>query len=276
MELILISKIAIMNIFKNLPVILIVVGLVVLPVIFYGHENSNEGYKLKVLCYNLRFGELASLEELAEFIKEVDPDIVALQEVDVKTNRERAVHQNGKDFITELGYRTGLLSAYARTIDYSGGYYGIGILSKYSFEKTRKIMLPIPEGSREQRALLLADVELPGERKFTFISTHLDHSSSSVRSIQVQAINEALEDNPLPLIIAGDFNASPDSPEIKQGMKEYLQLCGDDYTISSDNPRSKIDYIFGKPVNRWNKLYAETPQIQLSDHLPVISEVELK
>lgn len=42
--------------------------------------------ELKVLSYNLSFGELASLEQLAKFIKSEDPDIVALQEVDVGTS----------------------------------------------------------------------------------------------------------------------------------------------------------------------------------------------
>lgn len=265
-----------MNSLKRWSLVLMAVSLIITPFTFYGQDSSDDGFRIKVLNYNLRFGELASLEELAEFIRNTNPDIVALQEVDVKTNRERAPHQNGKDFITELGYRTGLLSAYARTIDYSGGYYGIGILSKYPFEQTRKIMLPLPEGSKEQRALLLADVELPGNVQFTFVSTHLDHSSSSVRMVQVQAINEVLANNPHPLIIAGDFNARPESPEIEAGMNGYKQLCSNDYSVSADNPRFKIDYIFGKPAGRWTKLEAETPQIQLSDHLPLISVVNLK
>jgi endonuclease/exonuclease/phosphatase family metal-dependent hydrolase len=238
-------------------------------------QAANSGYPLKVLCYNLRFGELATLEELAEFIKSENPDIVALQEVDVKTKRERASHQNGKDFITELGCRTGMLTSYARTIDYAGGYYGIGILSKYPFEKTRKVVLPIPEKSNEQRALLLADIELPDGKMFTFVSTHLDHSSSEVRIIQVNALNKALKKNKLPVIVAGDFNGRPDSPEISEGMKEWLQACSPDFTIPSDKPRSKIDYIFYKPAKNWKTINAYTSKITLSDHLPVIAEIEL-
>ncbi len=255
--------------------VLVFAGLAFSPAFVNAQQNGNEGYPLKVLCYNLRFGELASLEELAEFIKSKNPDIVALQEVDVKTNRERAPHQNGKDFITELGFRTGMLTAYARTIDYSGGYYGIGILSKYPFEKTRKVGLPIPDGSKEQRALLLADVELPGGKRFTFVSTHLDHSSSEVRTIQVKALNKALKKIKMPVIVAGDFNGRPDSPEIKEGMKSWHQACSPDFTIPSQNPKSKIDYIFFKPAGNWKVKNAYTPQVTLSDHLPVVAEMEL-
>jgi len=240
-----------------------------------GQIAGGETRTLKVLCYNLRFGELASLEELAAFIKSENPDIVALQEVDVMTYRERAPHQNGKDFITELGYHTGMLTAYARTIDYAKGYYGIGILSKYPFVSTRKILLPLVADSKEQRAMLVADVELPGGKVFTFVSTHFDHTNSAVRQAQARVLNKALKGNRYPMIVAGDFNARPDSPEISQGMKNWKTACAPDFTIPASEPRSKIDYIFYAPSSKWKPLKSGTPRVSLSDHLPLWAELEL-
>ncbi|RIH66005.1 endonuclease [Mariniphaga sediminis] len=265
-----------MGTFNKWFLLLIVAGIMLIPASTFGQNNKNDnGYPLKVMSYNLRFGERATLEELAEYIKSENPDVVALQEMDVRTHRAQAPHQNGKDFITELGYLTGMLTAYARTIDYSGGYYGIGILSKYPFEKTQKVLLPIPEGSREQRAMLLADVELPGGKRFTFVSTHLDHSSSNVRKVQIEALNEALTNNPLPLIVAGDFNGKPDSPEINAGMQNWNRACNSDFTFPSNNPELKIDYIFYTPSANWTVKNAAVPKTQLSDHLPVTAEMEL-
>ena len=91
---------------------------------------QSDTIKVKVMTYNLRFGELASLEQLAQHIKSFNPDFVALQEVDCNTMRERAPHQNGKNFVTELAYHTGMFGFYCKNINYAGGYYGIGILSK--------------------------------------------------------------------------------------------------------------------------------------------------
>lgn len=236
---------------------------------------NGEAVKIKVLCYNLRFGELATLEELASFIDSIHPDVVALQEVDVRTFRDRAKHQNGKDFITELAFRTGMLSAYGRTIDYAGGYYGIGILSRFPISETRRVMLPLPEGAKEQRALLLAGIELPGGKGFTFVSTHLDHSSSAVRTVQVKALNRALAGIKSPVVVAGDFNAKPDSPEIAVGMRKWQTACTNDFTIPSSKPSSKIDYIFFAPAGRWRKTDAATPGVTLSDHLPLWAELEL-
>ena len=55
---------------------------------------------LRILCYNIHYGQgndgVYDLERLAEVIKEVKPDLVALQEVDVMVRRSGKVHQASK------------------------------------------------------------------------------------------------------------------------------------------------------------------------------------
>ena len=232
--------------------------------------------RLKVLCYNLRFGELASLEELAAFIKEQNPDVVALQEVDCRTYRERAPKQNGLDFVTELGYHTGMLTAYGKAIPYKGGYYGVGILSKYPFASVERIYLPkiIPES--EQRALLVVDVEYEENQYFTFACTHLDFSNAEQNQVQVAKLNEILQAKTHPVILAGDFNARPDSKSISEGMNDWKRVCKLEPTSPAKNPRSKIDYVFCYPQDKWESVEATVYQVQLSDHLPISAVVELK
>ena len=185
---------------------------------------------LKVMTYNLRFGELASMADIAGFISSETPDIVALQECDWATYRERAPKQNGVRFINELAYRTGMFGLYGKSIDYKQGYYGIGILSRYPVVRSERIRLPDCNGMEgkkqtEPRIMLLAEIELPSGRHVTFVCTHLEVSSSEVRVMQSQFINERLEDIS-PALIAGDFNATPDSPaiaEIQKKWKNHLQ-----------------------------------------------------
>ena len=231
--------------------------------------------RLKILCYNIRFGELASLEELAAFITEQNPDVVALQEMDCRTFRDRTPKQHGKDFITELGFRTGMLTAYGKTIPYAGGYYGIGILSKYPLASVERIYLPKTENGKEQRAVLVADVEYREGRYFTFACTHLDYTNTEERQIQVKKLNEVLLTKTNAVIIAGDFNARPNSIEIEDGMSAWKMLCKPDPTIPADAPRNKIDYIFCYPKDKWKSVDATTYQVQLSDHLPISAVVEL-
>ena len=235
--------------------------------------------RLKVLCYNLRFGELATLEEIAEFINQQNPDLVALQEVDVRTYRAGLTHQHGKDFITELGYRTGMTSAFAKAISTANGYYGVGILSKFPLASVERIFLPHPEpqGSRQQRVLLVADVEYDEDKYFTFVNTHLDHSNTEVRQIQVARINDILRTNVYPMIFAGDFNGRPASLEISEGMSQWKPLCNHQLPTSpAHSPTAKIDYIFAFPPSRWESVSASRPMAQLSDHLPVSIVVDLK
>jgi endonuclease/exonuclease/phosphatase family metal-dependent hydrolase len=232
--------------------------------------------RLKVLCYNIRFGELASLEELATFIKEQNPDVVALQEVDCRTQRELTPKQHGKDFVTELGFRTGMLTAYGKTIPYAGGYYGIGILSKYPLASVERIYLPKTENGKEQRALLVANVEYSENRYFTFACTHLDYTNTEERQVQVKKLNEVLQAKPYPVIVAGDFNARPDSKEISEGMGTWKAVCKMAPTSPANAPRNQIDYIFCYPKDEWESVEATTYQVQLSDHLPISATVDLK
>lgn len=231
--------------------------------------------QFKVLSYNLRFGELASLEELADYIKEHDPDLVALQEVDVRTQRGQAPHQHGKDFASELAFRTGMMPAFGKTIPFAGGYYGIAMLSKYPLNHVEKIFLPMTSYGKEQRAVLVADVEYAQGQFITFASTHLDYTHTQERQVQVSALNEALSARPYPIILGGDFNAEPDSPEINKGMARWKLVSDTSPTFPSSNPATVIDYIFCYPSTAWRRVGAHNDSIQLSDHLPVWVILEL-
>lgn len=238
--------------------------------------QPQEPVKLKILSYNLRFGELASLEELASFIKSQNPDIVALQEVDVNTNRPRAPHQNGKDFITELGFRTEMLTAYGKTIPYYGGYYGIAILSKYPLAKVERIYLPKTKSGNEQRAVLVADVEYREGEFITFASTHISYADADERQVQVEKLNEILLEKSSPIIVAGDFNAYPDSKVINEGMSAWKTVSNMEPTVPANAAKNTIDYIFCYPKDKWTGIEAFTYNVQLSDHLPISAIVEIK
>ncbi len=245
-------------------------------------DQKCDTLKLRVMTYNLRFGELASLEELAYHIKSFKPDLVALQEVDSKTNRDRAPHQNGKDFITELAYHTQMFPLYGKTIDYSGGYYGIGILSRFPYIKSEKHLLPRPL-KKEQRAVLIADIEVSDKDTITFASTHLDFFSADTQVLQLQEVLRRLNQSPFPKIVGGDFNAKPHSKAITEVINHWIPLTDDESTFAANGaPTStteklsnKIDYLFADPDHNWKLIRTQAIYSTLSDHLPIVSDVEL-
>ena len=73
-----------------------------------GVAYAQDTLRVRVMTYNLRFGELASLEELAHHIKSFKPDFVALQEVDSKTD-QRTPHQKGRILYPNLPIIQGCL-----------------------------------------------------------------------------------------------------------------------------------------------------------------------
>ena len=106
-----------------------------------GQTQTDSTRLIRVMTYNIYHGETMNkdfnLNLISDIIKSADPDIVALQEVDFKTNRAKKM-----DLATELGYLTGLAPLFGKAMKYDGGEYGEGILSKFSFNRTKNNPLP--------------------------------------------------------------------------------------------------------------------------------------
>jgi len=252
---------------KNL---LIIIHLLVCANVFAGNDRN-----LKLMTFNLRFGELASMQDFADAINSESPDIVALQECDWATYRERAPRQHGVKFLNELAYRTGMFGLYGKAIDYRQGFYGVSILSKYPIVRSERIFLPHEPGT-EQRILLVADIELPDGEIITFACTHLEVSSSECRLQQAKFIQKKLKDRKT-CFLAGDMNAASESPEMVYLGRYWKNLTPDILTHSVKNLSRHLDYIFAKPAKKVELISTGImPDVKLSDHYPVVSEIVLK
>ena len=238
-------------------------------------SSAEKGDTLKLMTYNLRFGELASMEQIADYISSEHPDIVALQECDWATNRTRAPHQNGVMFVNELAYHTGMFGIYGKSINYAGGYYGIGILSRYPILRYERVLLP-NDGKTEQRSMLIADIELPDGTVITFVNTHLEVKTAHMRIEQVKFIEKYLKGRKNQIFLAGDMNAIPDSEEMRMLRENWMDLTNKVFTYHTSKPEIKIDYIYSKPSKNVELLGTEVREdIKLSDHFPVISTIVL-
>lgn len=234
---------------------------------------------LKIMTYNLRFGERASMRKIAEEIKAQNPDFVALQELDICTRRHAARANNDINFINELAFFTGMFGHFGRTINLGDGYYGIGILSRHPMQSIDNINLPNPSGN-EPRSLLLGHFLLDGTTPIVFASTHLDYQSKETQAAQAKLIIDTLTVQDVPAIVAGDFNSVAGS-EVCRLFSSGATLSGESPTFPADTPDKKLDYIFGFPKQAFRLLESgEGPASAnaASDHLPVYSiiGVELK
>ena len=233
---------------------------------------------VRVLTFNILHGANTNgefnLDVIAKVIQDANADYVALQEVDNKTNRAKKY-----DLVTELGWRTKLNPLFGKAMEYDGGEYGEGILSRTTFLNTRNVALPYYD-NHEPRAALEITTILPSKDTISFIGTHLDHlNDEKDRVVQAKKINEVFSENRYPTILAGDLNAEPGSTPIRI-LEEIWTASYDkknvEYTHSSENSTKKIDYVLFYPKNRWRVL--ETKVIQdtiASDHCAYLVVLEL-
>ena len=152
----------------------------------------------------------ANIAAIAEDIKSLNLDIVGLQEIDVGTNR------TGKRDIVKLiaeaaGYE---YYQFTKAIDYDGGAYGSGIISKHEIVEYKTVILPRdPNVDSEERAVGIATVNYNGN-KINFLNTHLtvseDAAGLEAKRAQMRKIAE-LVDGKVGIILTGDFNTSDTS-----------------------------------------------------------------
>ena len=234
---------------------------------------------IRVLTFNILHGATThgdfDLDVIAQVIKDADPDFVALQEVDFRTNRAKKY-----DLVQELGWRTALIPLFGRAMPYDGGEYGEGILSRHTFLSTRNVALPHSEGKEPRTALEIVTVLNTGDT-IAFVGTHLDHTNPETdRVAQVGKINDVFSLNRYPTILAGDLNAVPGSTPInvleEVWMPSYDKLRVD-HTYPSSGPVKKIDYVMCYPKNRWEIIETEViPDPIASDHCAYLVVLKLR
>ena len=245
--------------------------------------NDEEGFRLKVLSYNIHHAnppsrkDVIDMEAIANVIRKEDPHLVALQEVDVFTDRSgKSLHQ-----AEELARLTGMKAFFAKAIDYGGGEYGVAILSKLPMENAKNTPLPTAAGTNgERRTLATAEITLPGGKKILFASTHLDAQRADTnRFLQINAIAEIMQNEKLPVVIAGDLNAVPDTRIVAVLDRHFTRTCVTNcgFTIPEKNPKRTIDYIAFKPSAGFSVVeHVVVNENYASDHLPVKAVIQVK
>ena len=236
--------------------------------------------QLRVMSYNVHHcnppskPNLIDVDAIAKTINGQQPDLVALQEIDVSTIRSGSI-----DEAALLAEKTGMKVYFAKAIDHDGGSYGVAILSKYPISHMKTYRLPTQITTKgEPRVLATAIISLPNGKKLLFGNTHLDAQKASVnRMLQMVEINRITTLQTMPFILAGDLNARPGSPEINLLDTKFTRTCVDcAFTIPVVNPKSTIDHIALPQKSNFKIISHEVvPERYASDHLPVLAIIQM-
>jgi len=243
---------------------------------------------MKFLLYNIRYatgtgpsfhlpvpgaGYLRSsrqvLNQITQFIKHEDPDIVGLIEVDTGSVRSGLINQ-------------------AEYIADAIGHYSI-YQCKYGVSSINNL-LPIV---RKQSNAFLSAPRVHGERFHYFdqgikrLIIELELESCAIflvhlslkfrhRHDQLRYLYSLIKQSRKPVIVAGDFNTFWGDHEIflfcqAAGLTSANQLGLPSYP--SRTPRMELDFILHSPQISINRF--EIPRKLFSDHLPLICEFDI-
>ncbi len=246
-----------------------------------GANQHKRGGDLIVMTYNVHhcnppsMGDKIDVEAIAKVILSKKPDLVALQEIDVNTIRSG----KGINQARELARLTGMNYYFAKAIDHQGGDYGVAVLSRFSIKDSISLHLPIhPDKPEELRAVAAVTVSLPSGQDIFFASTHLGLKEPN-RLLQAEKIVEHFGGISLPVILAGDFNAVPDSKVIQYFDKSFTRSCMTDCapTIPVEKPDKTIDFIMFNKKGKFDiKRTVVIDEKYASDHLPVVVKLRVK
>jgi endonuclease/exonuclease/phosphatase family metal-dependent hydrolase len=222
------------------------------------------------------------VRRVAEVIAESEPDIVALQELDVGRARTRGVDQ--AHAIAEL---LGMRFRFHAALKVEEELYGDALLTAYPERLVQAGPLPgLPALPRlEPRGALWAAIEVDG-RELNVITTHL-----GLLAREQQAQTDALIgpewlgrlDSVDNVILLGDFNATSTSVSYRRirGRLDDAQKerPGRNLpTFPSLFPMLRIDHVFtGSAVEVTRVHVPQTPLARAaSDHLPLVVDFEVR
>ncbi|MFB9466047.1 endonuclease/exonuclease/phosphatase family protein [Streptomyces cinereospinus] len=178
---------------------------------------------MRIVTWNLwwRFGPWAERQKaILGVLREVRPDVVGLQEV------WQAGGENLAEWLAgELGLHWAWAPSHAperwqRRIGDPGVSIGNAVLSRWPVTEQAVLPLPAPADVDDGRLALYTRLAAPS-CTVPFFTTHLTSgpAASATRCRQVTVLAEFVarhrDDSPFPPVVTGDFNAWPDSDELR-------------------------------------------------------------
>jgi len=251
--------------------------------------------QLRVVTYNVHYckgldGRFAP-DRVARILRDLDPDVIALQEIDV--GRPRSY---GDDQLAYFAKELGLNQLFCPSIVNGAEKYGHGLLSAHPLRLVCQARLPTGGVSViEPRDGLHAEVTIDG-KVISLVTTHLGLNFLE-RAAQIDRLleNDFLGGIPpdRPALFLGDLNLAPGGKLYRRLTAKWDRVNG--HAIFRDVQAHTLDHVAVKtfpsilPVRQLDHIFV-TPHFQIhrvhspaniltrraSDHLPLVADLELE
>ena len=232
------------------------------------------GPQLSVATYNIhrcvgRDGRFDPAR-IVHVLREIDCDIVGLQEVESRFSG--ALHAHQSEFLTAA---TGMHCVTGPTISGSDSHYGNMLLSRWIPKAVRRIDLSY-SGDPEPRGALDVDLDVDGAR-LRFLVTHLGLSARE-REWQIQRLVGNLPDSSADaVVLLGDLNEWwPCAPAFHR-LRRYFDTQHARRTFPAGWPALALDQIWLRRARAIEEVRAHRSALSrvASDHLPLVAGIRL-
>ncbi|CAF3589135.1 unnamed protein product [Adineta steineri] len=240
-----------------------------------------------------------NLATIANHIRQYDPDIIAIQEVQESPSPSSSSISNNNQISTAtyLAQQLDMTFTFSPTLfdNEVQMQYGTAILlNHYKFRIISVEILSLPLGLEPRTCLCLTIQSRQTNITFRACSIHLDHhpTDNRIRLQQSNTIIDSLTKGEYyPTVLLGDFNDNQTSATLINLYKYFY----DDHSSDSSRPtwsecnevlKDKIDYILLDRQSQWTiksflhglnmkKLYPSIDITMLSDHVPLFADTSL-
>jgi endonuclease/exonuclease/phosphatase family metal-dependent hydrolase len=240
---------------------------------------------------NLEAG-VVDLDRLGDCVRRIDPDVLALQEVDIDQPRSgmadlTAVAAEAMDavshrFVAAISGTPGATWMAATGSDSPGtAGYGIALLSRYPASTWQVLRLPriprrfpmyLPGPNRvqivdeEPRAAVITCLDTP-LGALTVANTHLSFVPGWNR-LQLRRLVRDLRGFPGPHVLMGDLNMPPASAARYSSLRPLATAP----TFPADAPQRQLDHVLTDDA-QLSGGPSSTPLMTISDHRPLVVDV---
>lgn len=205
-----------------------------------------------------------SPQRVADVLREIGADIVALQEVPLGGTMTPNV-------LAALQDATGFAAAEGPAYDRPERRYGNAVLSRYPIVSVRSIDLSF--GSRERRGAVDADIDCHGHL-LRVVATHLGLRIGERRE-QIRKLLRMFDTEEMPVILLGDINEWFVWGQALRWLVSHFQPVPAPKTFPSRRPLFALDRIWIRPRHRLVHVKVHKSRLAriASDHLPLIAHI---